>query len=186
MIIYGGIDNGVSGGIVARFANGEWAAHPVAVTQYNGRRVLDIHGNLAILDSLAKRAGGRDRLFVVYEQSRKNTKWGTKNSFANGQNHEFWRVLLTLEGFRFSSVDPLTWQAACSRDLPGADSKERALNFVRMHCPDLEWLEEFNVAKRKAIVDAMCVALWSISLKLGEETALTGPLPGHGVGVQRH
>jgi hypothetical protein len=173
--IYVGIDNGVSGEIVVRFENGEWVVYRVVVTRYKDHRVLDALGNLAFLESIATRAGGRHRLFVVYEQSRKNNGWGTNNSFANGQNNEFWRVLLTLEKFQFDCVDPLTWQALCHKGIKRGTSKQKSLKYVRAHCPDLKWLKKYNKAERLGIVDAMCIAFWSSAVKIGEQPEITVP-----------
>jgi hypothetical protein len=161
MKVITGIDGGVSGEVVGWFGGEVWEAHRVVVTREHERRVLDIYGNLAILQSLAERAGGIDRLFVVYEGSRKNTAWGIKNSFANGQNNEFWRVLLTLGGFEFLSVDPKTWQAHCFKDIAAAKPKERALKFVQKNCSGLAWLDSRTKAEQLGIVDAMCIALWA-------------------------
>jgi hypothetical protein len=156
------IDGGVSGEIVAMFNRTCWRVHRVAVTRENGRPVLDIKKNLAFLDAIAERAGGRQRLFVVYERSRQNTMFGVKNSFANGRNEEFWRVLLTLGEFQFASVDPKTWQAYCFKGIAEGKPKPRALKFVQRNCPDLGWLESHTKAERLGIVDAMCIALWAL------------------------
>jgi hypothetical protein len=158
-----GIDGGLSGEIAAMFSRTCWQVHRVAVTLENERRVLDTKKNRAFLDAIAERAGGLHRLFVVYERSRQNTKFGFKNAFINGRNEEFWRVLLTLGEFQFASVDPKTWQAYCFKGIEKGKPKPRALKFVQRNCPDLGWLESHTKAERLGIVDAMCIALWALA-----------------------
>jgi hypothetical protein len=172
------IDGGAGGALTTVFKDGTWVAYPVQLTRERGHRKLDVHGNLSLLNSVARRAGGRDRVFVVYERSRQNPLFGIKNSFVNGQNEEFWRVVLTLGGFRFGSVDPKTWQAYCFKGIAGPGPKDRALKFVRQNCVDLGWLEAYTKALRCGIADAACIALWSRALaERGRITALAQPIP---------
>jgi hypothetical protein len=156
-----GVDIGALGAHSVQLADGTWLAHPVLLLRDNGKRKLDPFANLALLESVADRVGGRHRLFVVYERGGKNRTFGVKNSFAIGQNEEFWRVLLTLEGFRFGAVHPHTWQTYCHQDTDGPGPKDRSLQFVKRSCPDLKWLDSHTKAQREGIVDAMCIALWA-------------------------
>lgn len=156
-----GIDGGVSGEMARLNRNGNWLVQRVVVGRDHDRNVLDVEGNLLLLRTLAQQAGGFDRLVVVYEAFRKNTRWGIKNSFACGRHDEFWRVLLTGHRFRFLGVDPKTWQAYCFRGIKAPKPKMRALEFVRRNCSDVDWLDAYSIAERTGIVDAMCIALWA-------------------------
>lgn len=156
------IDGGISGQVVALDPQNRWRTQRVVVTRYKGRNVLDIQANLLLLQTMAKWAGGLDRIVVVYESSRKNTAWGIKNSFAGGRHDEFWRVLLSLSDFHLTSVDPKTWQAWCFEGMkPAKKPKQRARQFVQRKCPDLAWLDAYPQAEQAGIVDAMCIALWA-------------------------
>jgi hypothetical protein len=167
----GALDGGVSGGFTGRLPDGTWDAHPVVVAMERGRRVLDVLGNLQMLRSFAERAGGIDRVLIVYEAAGQNQIFGWRNSFVIGRNDEFWRVLLTLGGFRYASVHPNTWQTACGikstkrKDRKEKDTKPKALAFVRKHCGALEWLDKFTKVQQSGIVDAMCIALWATGLR---------------------
>jgi hypothetical protein len=132
--------------------------------------MLDVRGNLQALEPIAAKSGGRPNLLVVYERCRKNPQFGTRNIFANGRYDELWRVLLAVRGLPCCPVFPRTWQDDCFRDLPPADTKLRALTYVRQHCPDLAWVQDYTKLQRTGIVDAMCIALWA---KAGKMVALT-------------
>lgn len=165
------IDGGVTGALAFLFPDGTWEGYPVVVGMDRGHRVLDVMGNLRLLQSIAARAAKMDRVFVVYERAGQNRTFGFRNSFINGRNDEFWRVLLTLGGFRFASVDPKTWQTACgikkgsANQVEGETTKQRALNFLRRNHPNLEWLDDYTDAQQSGIVDAMCMALWVAKLR---------------------
>jgi len=160
-IKYGGIDGGSSGAMAFVDENGAWETHLVEIIYDRGHWLLDVKKNLAILRSIADSAGGIDHLMIAYEQSRKNPDFGVKNAHVNGRNEEFWRVTLEGHDFSYCSVDPKTWQCACLKDIPIVDTKERAREYIRQRCPGTgDWLDSLNKAPRKAIVDAMCIALW--------------------------
>lgn len=173
------IDGGRSGEIVTRHKDGRWEVHRVAFKQEHKRWKLDIEPNLSVLQSIAEAAGGMDRVFVVYERSHQNDMFGAKNSFTNGQNDEFWRVLLTLGGFGFVSVDHKTWQAYCFKGVAGPKSKAKpktkARRFARRNVRDLAWLKSHNKAERLGIIDAMCIGFWAQHVGLDQESAVGGP-----------
>jgi hypothetical protein len=158
--VFGGFDGGSSGAMVFVDQSGHWAVQPVFKVQVRGHWLLQIDANLDFIDTVAKRAGGRNNLVVAYEEARKNPRFGTKNNFVNGRNEEFWRVLLSAEGINNVSVDPKTWQSVCLKGITLADTKDRAYEYIRRRCPETEWLDAYNKAPREAIVDAMCIALW--------------------------
>lgn len=160
-MLFAGIDGGVSGDIAVLDRNNHWRVQHVVVGQEKDQNVLDIEGNLLLLRTLAEMAGGVNRLVVVYEAFRKNSDWGTNNSFACGRHDEFWRVLLTDHKFRFTSVDPKTWQAHCFRGIEAEKPKQKALKFVQNNCRELEWLDAYAKSQQHGVVDAMCIALWA-------------------------
>jgi hypothetical protein len=160
------MDGGVSGAYALRLPAGDWKVHPVVVGRNRGHRVLDVFGNLRLLQSFAEDAGGIHRLFVVYERAGQNRVFGFRNAFINGRNDEFWRVLLEREEFRFTSVDPKTWQAGCGIfGRKSEDTKLLALKFVRQNCGDVDWLDNYTKAQQTGIVDAMCMAIWAERLQ---------------------
>jgi len=155
-----GIDGGASGALAAIFPDLTWEAQPVLLCDTE-ETMLDVHGNLRLVEAIAAKAGGVDRIEVVYERCRKNPMFGTKNNFANGRHDEFWRVLLAARGIPCSAVFPRTWQDACLGRGGPVHTKERALSFIQSRCRDLGWLSNFNKPQRQGIIDAMCIALWS-------------------------
>ncbi|HYG33708.1 MAG TPA: hypothetical protein VEC99_02925, partial [Clostridia bacterium] len=92
-----GIDGGRYGALAALYPDLTWEAYPVLVG--DGEEImLDVQGNYRLLESMAARAGGVDKIQVVYERCRKNPMFGYRNNFVNGRHDEFWRVLLEAKG----------------------------------------------------------------------------------------
>lgn len=168
-----GIDGGASGALAALFPDLTWEAQPVLLCDTE-ETMLDVHGNLRLVEAIAAKAGGVDKIQVVYERCRKNPVFGTKNNFANGRHDEFWRVLLETRGIPCSSAFPRTWQDACFGRGGPVDTKARALAYVQARCSDLGWLKSFNKAQREGIVDAMCIALWAKDLAEASQPVAAG------------
>jgi hypothetical protein len=155
-----GYDNGTSGGSADSADLIHWEVRRVTKVRRGTHWLLDVLPNLAYLDSLLLKAGGPGNVVIAYEQTRKNKRFGTRNNYVSGRNEEFWRVLLTGRNVTFASVDPLSWQNVCFKDIPPGDSKDRAREYVRRRCPECAWLDSYAKAPREAFVDAMCIALW--------------------------
>jgi len=175
MITYIGIDGGSSGAMAALYPDLTWEAHPVLFTRIE-ETFLSVLGNLRLIEAIAKRAGGIDKIQIVYERCRKNTGFGTRNNFVNGRNDEFWRVLLEAKGLPCAPVFPRTWQDPCLGRGGDVDTKVRALSFVQSRCSDLAWLDKFNKIQRGGIVDAMCIALWAKDVAEAPQPALAHAL----------
>lgn len=158
---YLGIDNGVTGAFAALFPDDSWQQAPVCLTECGREKLLDIGGNLEFLNQVAARAGGRDRLVVVCEESPKDPRFGARGNYANGRSGEFWRVLLTLNGFSFAWVSARIWQRDILRGIVGSNTKEMARLFLAQRYPAQTLDEVRNAEKREAIRDAMCVAIWA-------------------------
>ena len=161
-----GIDGGVSGAFATLYPDGSWEVHPAVVGRWNEDRVLDIPGNMKILEGMADKAGGFKNIFVAYERARKNKKFGIYNLFQIGRNDEFWRVSLTLRNVQFCDVDPRTWQCFCWGARGKGNTRLRALAYVQRRVPNSGWLNDYNKEQRKGIVDAMCIALWAAAIKI--------------------
>jgi hypothetical protein len=155
-----GIDGGRYGAMAALYPDHTWEVHPVLVGGVE-EVMLDVKGNYRLIEAMAAKAGGMDRIKVAYERCRKNPMFGYKNNFVNGRHDEFWRVLLEANSVPCVPVFPRTWQDPCLGRGGALDTKERALNYVRSCCRDLGWLDDFNKVQREGIVDAMCIALWA-------------------------
>lgn len=161
-----GIDNDCSGGIAALSAVGKFILLQPVRTINDGRRLLlDIPGNLAILQQISALAGGNGEVMVVFEKQQLNPYFGAKTNSAGGRNAEFWRVLLALNGFEHATVHARTWQAGLLKQFrasltPRPDTKKTAELFIMQRYPDLDLKSRFNVKQCEALMDAMCLALW--------------------------
>src|SRR5579862_4133973 len=151
-----GYDNGTSGGSAGSNDLRNWDVRRVTKVRRRKHWLLGVPENLAYLDALLEKAGGPANVVVAYEQNRENNHFGTKNNFVNGRNEEFWRVILSVRNVTFASVDPLSWQSVCFKNIPPGDSKDRAREYVRRRCPETGWLDSYGKARREAYVDAMC------------------------------
>ena len=168
---YLGADGGSSGALALLSADDEWdLLEPVRTLAIGHRLLLDVKENLEILNRAAALAGGIDRMVVICEKPQPNTGFSAKSSMAIGACGEFWRVLLTLEGFSFTWVHARTWQTAILTPFRGNlkgehDTKETARLYLTQRYPELK-LEGFSPAKQEAIRDAMCIALWGRALSV--------------------
>ena len=161
MTIYCGIDNGYSGAIAAIGPEGQVLHHPVIVQELGSDRFLDVQKNFAILRDFANGFGApRERVFVVYEQSRKNPRFGAIGNFINGKNGEFWRVSLTMAGMPFCSVNPQTWQKQMFQGVRGTDTKAVAAMVVQQRFPAITY-GEYTAEQIKGVNDAILIALWA-------------------------
>jgi hypothetical protein len=157
---YIGIDGGRSGAWASVDEAGNWLVHLSATEEVDGHTLLSVSGNLAILRQHTAEAGGQGNIVAVYEQCRRNPAFGCKNNFTNGRHEEFWRVFFSLQSVKHRSVDPRTWQSVCLKGIDWPDTKERAREYIRRRCPSVDWLDDYGKARREAIADAMCIALW--------------------------
>ena len=122
-----GIDGGRYGALAALYPDGTWEAYPVVATRVE-ETFLNVPGNYRLVELLAARAGGMDKILIVYERCRKNTGFGTRNNFVNGRHDEFWRVLLEAKGVPCAPIFPRTWQDPCLGRGGDVDTKVRALS----------------------------------------------------------
>jgi hypothetical protein len=168
---YLGADGGKSDGLALLSPNDTWdLLEPVRTLAIRRRQLLDVNGNLELLRRAAALAGGVERVVVLIEKAQPNPGFGAVSSMTIGACSEFWRVVLTLEGFAFSTVHARTWQKAILTPFRGNlkgdhDTKEAARLYVTQRYPKVT-LHEFGNAKQEAIRDAMCIALWGRALSV--------------------
>jgi hypothetical protein len=161
MKIYCGIDNGYSGAIAAIGPQGDLVHQPVIVQELGGDRFLDVQKNFAILRAFAAGFGAaKEQVFVVYEQSRKNPRFGAIGNFINGKNGEFWRVLLALGGYSHCSVNPQTWQRHVFQGVRGTDTKAMAAMVVQQRFPAITY-GGYTAEQIRGVNDAILIALWA-------------------------
>ncbi len=159
--VYIGIDNGFTGAMVRLDPQDQILAFPVRVTDLGRHRVLDVTGCASLLDGLINTAGvPRDDVVVVFEQTPKNPLFGAKNNYTNGQNNEFWRVILTLHRGPFLWVDPIVWQRHIFASVRGTDTKAKAALVCEQRFPNFR-PGATNRAQNEGIIDGLCIALWA-------------------------
>lgn len=99
--------------------------------------------------------------FVVLERAQAMPGQGVSSMFAYGTGYGGLQGVLTALRIPFETVPPATWH----KDLCGvrrsegrAEAKARALQVVEQRLPRFELPK--TKAKREAVVDAACLALW--------------------------
>jgi hypothetical protein len=168
---YFGADGGSSGGVALLSPDDKWLIlQPVTTLAIGRRLLLDVKGNLQLLQHAAVLAGGVDRMVAICEKPQPNPGFGAASCMAIGACGEFWRVLLTLENFSFTWVHARTWQTTILKPFRGTlkgdhDTKEAARLYLRQRYPEVT-LDGFSKAKQEAIRDAMCIALWGRALNV--------------------
>jgi hypothetical protein len=158
-VAYLGIDNGTSGAIACITPDGEAVCEPVAVQDLGKEKLMDIEGNLALLQRMIASLPLR-QVLVVFEQAQITPRFGYKNNYTNGRNNEFWRVLLTMAKIPFTWVNPQVWQRAVFNGIRGDDTKEMADLVRRQRFPSLD-LNGYTRIQVGGINDAICIALWA-------------------------
>jgi hypothetical protein len=160
-VTYLGIDNGTSGAIALLTPSGAVLCEPVLVQDLGKEKLLDIAGNLELLQQMI---GGAAQVLVVFEQAQITPQFGYKNNYTNGRNNEFWRVLLTLARIPFTWVNPQRWQREMFSGIRGDDTKEMADLVRRQRFPGLD-LSRHTKIEISGINDAICIALWARQLR---------------------
>jgi hypothetical protein len=161
MNLHIGIDIDLRGAIAGIGPDGRVMHHPVMVQELGNDRFLDVNGNQAILDGFAAHFGvAKEEVFVAYEQSRKNPKFGTIGNFVMGKNGEFWRVLMAKSGYSHCSVNPQTWQKHVFQGVRGLDTKAMAALVVQRRFPSVTY-GQYTAEQIKGINDSILIALWA-------------------------
>ena len=141
--------------------NGEVIVRAIPVDDLGKGRLLGISQTVEMLHEILTISGVPKALtLVVFEQSPITPLFGAKNNFINGQNNEFWRVLLTLTGFPFCWVNPKVWQKHVFQGIRGSNTKAMAELVRKQRFPNLD-LKGFNASQREGINDALCIGLWA-------------------------
>jgi hypothetical protein len=159
--VYIGIDNGFTGAVVRLNEPNEILCRPVPVTDLGQYRILDVAGVEALMHEMITKAGAPlNNMIVVFEQSPITPLFGARNNFVNGQNNEFWRVLLTLKKIPFTWTNPKMWQEHIFAGIRGNDTKAKAAIVCQQRFPHFQTIG-YSRDEIKGIYDALCIALWA-------------------------
>lgn len=159
--VYIGIDNGFTGAIAALIPGHPPFFEPVTYDDLGKDKFLNVDANLALIENVLSRAGcSKENVLVAVERCQANPKFGAPNNFTNGRNNEFWRVLLTGNGFPFVWANPKTWQKHVFSGMSGSDTGKMAELALRQLFPGVS-LKGLTTPQREGITDAILIARWA-------------------------
>lgn len=159
-MIYGGIDPGNRGAIVARRWGGE-IVHCETLPLLNvgkgkgNKWVLDHASVLAILRTLAHLD---DDLFFVLEKAQSMPDQGVSSVFQYGEGYGALKMALMAVGIPFDVVHPTRWQKVVLHGIEGESTKARAILKVQRSMPDVNLLATVRSRKpHEGLADAACM-----------------------------
>jgi hypothetical protein len=154
-----GVDNGFTGAVARINHRNEIACAPVPVIDLGKRKYLDRPVVIAQLKAMTQGVENQN-VVAVYEHSPITPKFGAINNFVNGQNNEFWRMVLSEMGIPFLWVHPVTWQKHIFTGIRGTDTKSMAKFVCGQRLPHFQ-PSGYRPCQLLGIYDALCIALWA-------------------------
>ncbi len=163
-MIYGGIDNGNSGAIVARRHTGEILhAEPMPTMNVGaGKKTKIIYDHAAILCVLRLLAALDTDLYFVLEKAQPMPGQGVTSMFNYGGGYHAMKMALLAVKIPFDVVHPATWQKKILHGIEGGDTKTRAILKVQRALPELSLLATPRSRKpHEGLADAACMMLYA-------------------------
>jgi hypothetical protein len=165
MIYYIGIDPGKNGAIFQHMhtETGELPvfgqiAYKMPVLVGKGRKQYDLREISKLVDQIKRWDG-----FVTIERTQplppmiKGKPMGSIANFERGQSMG-WLWLFEALGIRYEAVSAQRWQKEMLADIPGADTKQRALVAARRLWPNADWMIPKGCRKpHDGIIDAALI-----------------------------
>jgi hypothetical protein len=157
-----GIDPGKSGAFVSMTNTGYIEAYKIPVLPGSGRKEYDLFEISGLLLNLEP---AKDlNLFVTIERPQAlpsviNGKQvgGSIANFERGQSMG-WLWMMTALNIPFETVSPRRWQKEMLADIPGTDTKQRALVAARRLWPNADWMIPKGCRKpHDGIIDAALI-----------------------------
>ena len=155
-----GIDNGFTGAMALLDQN-QIFCRPVPVINLGKYRLLDVSGCTELLqEMIAMAQTPLENVLAVFEQSSIVPKFGAKNNYLNGQNNEFWRVLLFSNKVPFAWVNAQEWQKHIFAGIRGTNTAAKAELVRRQRFPNYN-VSGLKKSEIEGVNDALCIALWA-------------------------
>jgi hypothetical protein len=165
MIYFIGIDPGKNGAIYESICSnpGELqvssqVAHKMPVLAGKGRKQYDLREISKLVDQIKRWEG-----FVTIERTQplppmiKGKPMGSIANFERGQSMG-WLWLFEAFGIRYEAVSAQRWQKEMLADIPGTDTKQRALVAARRLWPNADWMIPKGCRKpHDGIIDAALI-----------------------------
>ena len=168
-MIFGGIDNGADGALVALDGARKVIHQEVAPTinvaeKGKKKRIPNVQRMAQLLQQLIVYAGSRDELFFVLEKAQPYPREGAVVSFNYGRGYGAWEMGLASLGIPYAIIDPKEWQGTVLKGIEGADTKAKALLKVQRMVPSLQTVLPRCSTAHMGLPDAACMALYATHL----------------------
>lgn len=143
------------------------------------KRVPDLPGMLSLMRELLTvplwEAGKDYDVFAVLEHAQAMPKQGSASTFEYARFYMAWEMALVCFGVPYQIVTPKRWQQSILRDVPGADTKARAITKAGSVLPGLA--RAGKAQQRTGLADAGCMALYAGELRPMSPSRLRIPPP---------
>ena len=160
-----GIDNGVSGAIVA-LSGYDWsfiAGIPMPIQSARKGNEIDV---LAVKRWLVETCHSIEHVASVTVEEPGGSKSAKAATSMAGSFHAL-RAVLTLWGVRWHRVTPQSWQKVMLPGCKAGDTKKRALEYARRAWPDETFLTSPRCkVPHDGLIDAALIAEFSRRMKL--------------------
>lgn len=153
MKIYIGIDNGLSGGIVAIEGPSIIKSWTMPTRGKTGGNEVDAEMLASFFDQWM-----RDEITVVLETPGKFSK-GVQAISSMWDSYGAARAILECRGFRHHRIPPQRWQKVMTPNCAKGDTKPAALMRARQLWPDMQWTATPRSTKpHEGLIDAALIA----------------------------
>ena len=159
MTIYVGIDNGLSGAIVAINSNQnvieKWI---MPVTKGKGGTQYNLNG---IIDIMLQLKSHKGNIFVMLEKAHVRPVSGKRASFMTGYGYGVMQALLTSLKLPYEIINPSVWQKEILIGLNRDDKKQASIMFCQQKFPDVDLTPtERSKKPSDGLSDALCMAVY--------------------------
>lgn len=157
-MIFVGIDNGLSGGIVAIDKNQEiikkWVM-PVIKGKKTEYDIGQINIIFAFIKSLNK------KVYVALEKAHVRPISGKRACFMTGFGYGVMQALVEASKFSYEIIQPSLWQKEVLKGLNTGDTKKDSIMFCKRKWPDESWYPtERSKKEHDGLCDSACLSIF--------------------------
>ena len=154
-MIYVGIDNGKSGGVVGINDKQEIVFKYVMPVVKGKKTDYDITKLAEILNLV------KDEVYVVLEKAHVRPISGKTACFMNGYGYGLMQGILASYGIRYVVVRPKDWQQDILKGMNTGDTKKDSIMFCKRMFPRDSWkATERCIKEHDGLTDAACMAVY--------------------------
>ena len=162
-MIFVGIDNGLSGGIVVL----NKVQHIVAKWPMPVIKGKKTEYNIGAICKIFEEINHEANAFVVLEKAHVRPVSGKRASFLTGFGYGVMQAILESHGYSYEIVSPKDWQSDVLKGMNTGDSKKDSIMFCKRKWPEVDWTPTDRSTKPSdGMTDAACMALYALRRNL--------------------